>query len=156
MKSESIWKVLAISVALLMVASAAAAVNMTDNTSNDAESEVSGSNKTSSMDAPPVPVCKHPKMSSEVAAMIPPQGIAPPPKPVIVNIYLNSTKTEDIEELKNYTIELLYVKEDRIVAEIYTSEILEIVDLPFVTFMDTPLQAQFKRIRTGQASKDEH
>ena len=122
MKSESVWKVLAISVALLMVASIAAAVNMTDDTSNDAKSEVSGSDGTSSMDASPV--CKHPKMSSEVAAMIPPQGIAPPPKPVIVDIYLNSTKTEDIEELKNYTIKILYVTENRIVAEIYTSEIL--------------------------------
>ena len=142
MKNESVWKILAISVALLMVASVAAAVNLTGNSLNDTESEVSGSDETSSVDASSVPVDKHPKMSSEVAAMIPPQGIAPPPKPVIVDIYLNSTKTEDIEELKNYTIKILYVKENRIVAEIYTSEILEIVELPFVTYMDTPLKAQ--------------
>ena len=140
MKSESVWKVLAISVALLMVASIAGAVNQAGNSSNDAESEVSGSDGTSSMDALSVSVGKHPKMSTEVAVMIPPQGIAPPPKPVIVNIYLNTTETEDIEELKNHTIEIFYVKEKRVVAEIYTSDILEIAYLPFVTYIETPLE----------------
>jgi len=89
-----------------------------------------------------VPVCKHPKMSTEVAEMIPPPGIAPPPKPIIVNIYLKENKTEYIKKLENYTTEILYIEGNRIVAEIYTSEILDIVDLPFVTYMDTPLQAQ--------------
>ncbi|MCW3129531.1 MAG: hypothetical protein N2V75_05480 [Methanophagales archaeon] len=140
MKSESIWKVFSISVALLMVISVVGAVNMTGNSLNDTESKALDLNETSSIDASSVFADKHPKISSEVAAMIPRQGIAPPPKPVIVNIYLNSTKTEDLEELKNYTIKILYVKENRLVAEIYTSEILKIVKLPFVSYMDTPLK----------------
>ena len=55
---------------------------------------------------------------------------------------LTENKTENIKELENYTIEILYVKENRIVAEIYTKEILDIADLPFVSYMDTPLKAQ--------------
>ena len=142
MKSEKVWKVIAISVALLMVASVTAAVNQAGNSADTSENKSLDSDGTSSADAYSVPVGKYPKMSSEVAAMMPPPGIVPPAKQVIVNIYLAEDSEEYIEELKDYTIEILYVKENRIVAEIYTSEILDIVDLPFVSYMDTPLKAQ--------------
>jgi subtilisin family serine protease len=142
MKNESVWKILAISVALLMVASVAGAVNQTGNSADILENEALGSDEASNAVASPVPVYKHPKMSTEVAEMIPPPGIAPPAKQVIVNIYLEEDSEESIEELKNHTIEILFIKENRIVAEIYTSEILDIVDLPFVNYMDTPLKAQ--------------
>ena len=39
MKSETVWKVLAISVALLMVASVVGAVNQTGDSLNDAENK---------------------------------------------------------------------------------------------------------------------
>jgi len=134
MKSERFWKLLAISVVLLVAASVAAAVGLTGN--------FLISDETVSMDASSSHVDKHPKMSTEVAAKIPPSGIAPPAELMTVNIYLNTTKTEDLEELQNHTVEILRIKGSRMVAKIYTSEIVDIADLPFVSYMDTPLQAQ--------------
>jgi uncharacterized protein YceK len=143
MKGKICWKFLVISVLiLLMVASVAGAVNLTGDSADTAEDNALGSDETSSMDTSSVPVCKHPKLSTEIAAKIPSQGIAPPAELIIVNIYFNSTRTEDLEELKNHTAAIRYFIGNRMVAEIYTSKILEIVDLPFVTYMDTPLQAQ--------------
>ena len=139
MKSESIWKVLAISVALLMVASVASAVNVIDDSSNDAENKALDSDETSSVDASSIPINKHPKMSTEVAAMIPPPGIALPPEPVIVNIYLTEDREEYTEKLKEHVVEILYSEERKVVAKIYTSEILEIADLPFVSYINTPI-----------------
>jgi hypothetical protein len=125
-----------------MVASVAGAVNLTGDFADTAEDNALDSDETSSIDTSSVPVCKHPKLSTEMAAKIPPQGIAPPAELIIVNIYFNSTRTEDLEELGNYTIEILNARGNRIVAEIYTKEILEIADLPFVSYMDMPLKAQ--------------
>jgi len=145
MKSENVWKMMAISVVLLMVASVAGAVNMTGDLANTAESKALDSDGKSSVAPSCVPICKHLKMGIGIEENIPPPGIAPPAKPMIVNIYLTENKTEYIEELGNYTIEILYIEENRIVAEIYTSEILDILDLPFVSYMDTPIQAQLFR-----------
>ncbi|HID20479.1 MAG TPA: hypothetical protein EYP28_06055 [Methanophagales archaeon] len=130
MKSERFWKLLAISVVLLVAAGVAAAVNLTSLDSDE------------SMDAPSSHVDKYPKMSTEVAAKIPESGIAPSAELMTVNIYLDTNKTEDLEELQNHTAEILRIKGGRIVAKIYTSEIVDIADLPFVSYMDTPLQAQ--------------
>ena len=142
MKRKIGWKFLMISVLLLMVASVAGAVNLTGDSADTAEDNAFDSDETSNMATSSVPVCKHPKLSTEIAAKIPPHGIAPPAELIIVNIYFNSTRTEDLEELKNHTAAIRYFIGNRMVAEIYTSKILEIVDLPFVTYMDTPLQAQ--------------
>lgn len=122
MKSESVWKILVIAVALLIVASVVVAVAITSN--GDASSALN---------------CKNPKLSTEVADNIPPPGIAPPAKSMIVNIYLTENKTEYIEELRNYVIDILYIKGAKVVAEIYTGQILEIANLPFVTYIEKTL-----------------
>jgi hypothetical protein len=132
MKSERFWKLIAIPVVLLVAAGVAAAVNLTSLNSDETLGIVASSGH----------VDKHPKMSTEVAAKIPPSGIAPPAELMTVNIYLNTNKTEDREELQNHTVEILRIKGSRMVAKIYTSEIVDIADLPFVSYMDTPLQAQ--------------
>jgi subtilisin family serine protease len=122
MKSESVWTVLVIAVALLVVASVVVAVAITSN--GDDSSALN---------------CKNPKLSTEVADIIPPPGIAPPARSMIVNIYLTENKSEYIEELGNYVIEILYISGTKVVAEIYTSQILAIGDLPFVTYIEKPL-----------------
>jgi len=122
MKSESVWKILVLSITLLIVASVVVAVAITSN--GDASSALN---------------CKNPKLSTEVGDNIPPPGIAPPAKSMIVNIYLTENKPEYIDELENYVIEILSIKETKVVAEIYTSQILEIADLPFVTYIEKPL-----------------
>jgi subtilisin family serine protease len=122
MKSESVWTVLVIAVALLIVASASVALAIT---SNGAASSTLN--------------CKNPKLSTEVADNIPPPGIAPPAKSMIVNIYLTENKSEYIDELGNYVIEILYISGTKVVAEIYTSQILAITNLPFVTYIEKPL-----------------
>jgi subtilisin family serine protease len=148
MKSERFWKLLAISVVLLVAAGVAAAVNLTSLNSDETLGVVASSGH----------VDKHPKMSTEVAAKIPPSGIAPPAELMTVNIYLNTNKTEDLEELQDHTTEILRIKGSRMVAKIYTSEIVDIADLSFVTYMDTPLQTQlFSNVaisETGGGSKD--
>jgi hypothetical protein len=142
MKSERFWKLLAISVVLLVAAGVAAAVNLTSLDSDER------------MAASPGHVDKHPKMSTEVAAKIPPSGIAPPAELMTVNIYLNTNKTEDLEELQDHTAEILLIKGSRMVAKIYTREIVDIADLPFVSYMDTPLKAQlFSDAAVGKGVK---
>ena len=137
MKSEKVWKVLVITVVMLMVASVAGAVNLTDDSADIMERKVL--DDAPSDDAHFSLCYTHPKMSAGVAKSIPPPGIAPPTQPMIVNIYLTENKTEYIKELRNHTIEITSIKANRVVAEIYTSEILAIVNLPFVTYMETPL-----------------
>jgi subtilisin family serine protease len=148
MKSERFWKLLAISIVLLVAAGVAAAVTLPSLNSDETLGVVASSSH----------VDKHPKMSTEVAAKIPPPGIAPPAELMTVNIYLNTNKTEDLEELQNHTAEILRIKRSRMVAKIYTSEIVDIADLSFVTYMDTPLQTQlFSNVaisETGGGSKD--
>jgi subtilisin family serine protease len=122
MKSESDWKVLVISVVLLIVASVVVAVVVTSN--SDASSALN---------------CKNPKLSTEVSDNIPPPGIAPSTEPMTVNIYLTENKAEYIDELRNYTIDILYIKGTKVVAEIYTDQILEIKNLAFVTYVETTL-----------------
>ncbi len=151
MKSEKVWKMMAISVALLMVVSVAGAVNLTDTSADISENEALDSNVTSSgvgvaNEYEIEPVHEHPKMGTGVAMNLPPIGVAPPPTPMVVDIYLTENKTEYIEELRNYTIDILYTEENRVVAKIYISEIRDIADLPFVAYMDTPFQ--FKLLTT--------
>jgi subtilisin family serine protease len=130
MKSERFWKLLAISVVLLVAVGVASAVNLTSLNSNERMAASSGH------------VDKHPKMSTEVAAKIPTSRIAPPAELITVNIYLNTNKTEDLEELRNHTAEILLIKGSRMVAKIYAGEILRIANLPFISYMDTPIKAQ--------------
>lgn len=139
---KSVCKILAISVIMLIVASATSAVHMVNNSADTSENKALCYEEQS---------CKDTKLSSDIAVMIPPSGIAPPPKSVIVNIYLDTNRTKDLEELMNHTVEMIYMEEDRIVAEIYTSEILEIADLPFVTYMDIPIQARLLPSLTASA-----
>jgi hypothetical protein len=122
MKIESVWKVLVIPVALLVVASVVVAVAITSN--GDASSALN---------------CKNPKLSTGVADNIPPPGIAPSAETMTVNIYLTENKPEYIEELRNYVIDILYIKGTKVVAEIYTDQILEIANLPFVTYIEETL-----------------
>jgi len=68
MKSERFWKLIAISIVLLVAAGVAAAVNLTSLNSDESLGVVASLGH----------VDKHPKMSTEVAAKIPPPGNAPP------------------------------------------------------------------------------
>ena len=145
MKSESAWKVLVISVALLMVASSAAAVNLTGNSLNDAENKALGSDGTSSLNAPFIPVYKHSKMSPEVIMSIPPP-IGGPLTPMIVKIYLIEENPAYLEELKPYVIEILNVKGDVVRAKIYTNRIRDIAGLDFVSYVDVSLHPYLDQV----------
>jgi hypothetical protein len=122
MKSESVLKLLVIVGALLIVASVVVAVAVT---SNGADSSALN--------------CKNPKLSTEVADIIPPLGIAPPAEPITVNIYLTENRSEYVEELRNYVIDIVYIKGTKVVAEIYIDKILDIANLPFVTYIEKTL-----------------
>ena len=139
MKSENIWKVLVISVALLMVTSVAAGVNLTDNSLNDAGNEALGSDGTSSAGTSFTPVYKHPKMSPEISESIPPP-IGAPLTPITVIIYLTEENPGYIEELKPHVIEILDVEGYVVKAKIYTNKILDINALDFVSYIDVPLR----------------
>jgi subtilisin family serine protease len=154
MKSERFWKLLAISVVLLMVAGVVGAVNMTMNSANTTENETLNSEELSGMDASSVPINKHPKMSTQVLKHVPPSGITSPAKPLLLNIYLTENKTEYIEELKSYTIDIWYVEDYTVVAEVYTTEIELIADLPFVSYIDLPHLTMPLQSEMGAASDD--
>jgi subtilisin family serine protease len=154
MKSERFWKLLAISVVLLTVAGVVGAVNMTMNSANTTEDETLNSEELSGMDASSVPVNKHPKMSTQVLKHVPPSGIASPAKPLLLNIYLTENKTEYIEELKSYTIDIWYVEDYTVVAEVYTTEIERIADLPFVSYINIPVPSKLAQSEMQAASED--
>jgi hypothetical protein len=92
MKIERYWKLIAISVVLLVAAGVAAAVNLPSLNSDESMAASSGR------------VDKNPKMSTEVAAKIPASGIAPPAELMIVNIYLSENKTGIPTNLKELLI----------------------------------------------------
>ena len=138
MKSESVWKVLAICVVLLMIASVTGTVSIAANLANDEEDKVLGSDDTSSANTPFIPVYKHSKMSPDVIMSIPPP-IGGPLTPMIVKIYLIEEDSAYVEELKPYVIEILNVNEDVVRATIYTNRIMDIAGLEFVSYVDVPL-----------------
>ncbi len=151
MKSERVWKILAIFVILLMVASVAGAVNMATNSANDAEDKALGSEDASSTNTPFIPVYKHTKMSPEVIMSIPPP-VAGPLTPMIVKIYLIEEDPAYVEELKPYVIEILNVKEDVVRAMIYTNRITDIAGLEFVSYVDTPLYSNLETLSVNEDS----
>ncbi|RCV65427.1 Serine protease, subtilisin family [Methanophagales archaeon] len=145
MKSERYRNLLAISVLLLVAAGVSGDVGLTGNFVISDQTSIMAAPADQNVDKPT-------KMSSEVAELIPPSGLAAPTELLTVNIYLNSNKTEDIEVLENHTAEIMQIKENEIVAMIYTSEIVDIANLSFVTYMDIPLQAQlFSNAAVGES-----
>jgi subtilisin family serine protease len=151
MKSESVWKILAISIIILMVASAAGAVNMARNSANDDEDKALGPDDTSSTNTHFIPVYKHTKMSPEVIMSIPPP-VAGPLTPMIVKIYLIEEDPAYIAELKPYVIEMLNEKEDVVRAMIYTNRITDIAGLEFVSYVDMPLYSNLEKLSVNEDS----
>ena len=151
MKSESVWKVLAISVVLLMVVSVAGTVSIAANSANDEESKALCFDDTSSANTPFIPVYKHSKMSPDVIMSIPPP-IGGPLTPLIVKIYLIEEDPAYIEELKPYVIEILNVKEDVVRATIYTNRITDIAGLEFVSYVDVPLHPYLNPVKATENS----